>query len=179
MVSFGYGHGEVPEADATWDVRRRFRNPADDPALKLMTGRDQPVIDHVLATPGVRAFVDIVVWPAVRSMLLKMEQPIAVAVGCAGGRHRSVVIADALAVRAESAAWSVEVEHRHVDRPVLEPGAGSGAGYMVATGGGDVVVPLAFRASREDAVAEWTGRRRKYPTAALFALHRVAGESRG
>jgi hypothetical protein len=49
-------------------------------------------------------------------------------------------------------------------------------GYMVATGSGDVVVPLAFRGSKQDAVSEWTARHRKYPSAALYALHR-AGES--
>lgn len=47
--------------------------------------------------------------------------------------------------------------------------------YMVATGSGDAVVPLAFRSGRRDAVAEWQQRRLKYPSAALYALHRVGG----
>lgn len=49
--------------------------------------------------------------------------------------------------------------------------------FMVATGSGAGMVPLAFRASREHAVAEWTERRRTYPSAVLYALHRV-GEPR-
>jgi hypothetical protein len=49
----------------------------------------------------------------------------------------------------------------------------SPASYMVATGSGVAVTPLAFRASTEDAVFEWQQRRLKYPSAALYALHRV------
>lgn len=122
VLSFGYGHGplpaEVSRADITVDVRDWFRDPHIDPALRELTGRDQAVIDKVMATPGVRLFSDDLGGLAIR-LLEQRHRTAVVAVGCVGGRHRSVVIANRVATVAGWCGYLAEVEHLHVDRPVI------------------------------------------------------------
>jgi len=120
VYSFGYGHNEpLPTTDLVADVRHRFRDPHIDPQLREMTGRDQPVIDKVLGTDGVDRYIS-ALWKVAAALLATGTGSVSVAVGCVGGRHRSVVIADELARRATAGGWSTVVEHLHVDRPVIQ-----------------------------------------------------------
>ncbi|MET8546730.1 RNase adapter RapZ, partial [Kitasatospora sp. NPDC004799] len=57
VVSFGYLHGAPPEAHLTLDLRRHFRDPHVDPALRQLTAQDLPVRRAVLATPGIRELI--------------------------------------------------------------------------------------------------------------------------
>ncbi|WP_345189123.1 RapZ C-terminal domain-containing protein [Streptomyces lavendulae] len=105
------------------DLRWALRNPADDPALRYATGLDAGVYAHVLATPGAR---ELIVRTAVQLQALAEEVPagrlVRLTVACQGGRHRSVAVAEAVARRLWSAwggEYGVEVEHHHVDHPVL------------------------------------------------------------
>lgn len=126
VYSFGYGHTEpLPDADITVDVRRWFRDPHIDPAMRSLTGLDPAVIQNVTDTRGVLDFVNGLYRAA--SVLLGLRDSddetghaVSVAVGCVGGRHRSVVIAGLLVNRARAAGWAAEVEHLHIDRPVLK-----------------------------------------------------------
>lgn len=122
-ISFGYGHNEpLPEADLTVDVRPWFRDPHHDPAFKQLTGRDNAVVDRVLATHGVEGFTS-AFWGAIVALgCSKPDRPVTVAVGCVGGRHRSYVIAEYLAGMARSSGWDADTRHLHVDRPVIERG---------------------------------------------------------
>ncbi|WP_173261037.1 RapZ C-terminal domain-containing protein [Streptomyces pacificus] len=105
------------------DLRRALRNPAEDPAMRYLTGLDEAVRAHVLATPGAR---EIISRAAVQLRALADEVPVGrlarLTVACQGGRHRSVAVAEAVA-REVWTAWSgeygVEVEHHHIDHPVL------------------------------------------------------------
>ncbi|MFJ4094568.1 ATPase, partial [Kitasatospora sp. NPDC089913] len=54
VASFGYLHGAPPEAHLTLDLRRHFRDPHVDPALRHQTANDLPVRRAVLTTPGIR-----------------------------------------------------------------------------------------------------------------------------
>jgi RNase adaptor protein for sRNA GlmZ degradation len=120
VYSFGYGHNEPPpgQIDITVDVRDWFRDPHIDPALREMTGLDQVVVDKVMATAGVTEFVTDLAGLAVRLCQQKVRA-VVVAVGCVGGRHRSVVIADRVAAVAGWWGYAAEVKHLHVDRPVI------------------------------------------------------------
>ncbi|MEU5090646.1 RNase adapter RapZ [Streptomyces sp. NPDC021356] len=73
------------------DLRRALRNPADDPALRSMTGLDAEVYAHVLATPGAR---EVVARTAAQLRALADEVPrgrlVRLTVACQGGRHRGV-----------------------------------------------------------------------------------------
>ena len=101
LVTFGYKHGIPLEADLVFDVRF-MRNPFYEAELRELTGLDPRVRDFVLAQPGATHFVDL----AVESLefLLPLyaaegKNRLTVALGCTGGQHRSIVIAEELADR--------------------------------------------------------------------------------
>lgn len=113
VVSFGYLHGTPPTADLSLDVRLHLRDPAASSWCLPLTGRDDRVRAHVLATPGASELLAGL--EGVSRVLLKLGTgPVTVAIGCAGGRHRSVALAEELARRLGGSA-----EHRHVDRPIV------------------------------------------------------------
>lgn len=123
VISFGYLHGDPPPAHITIDVRYLFRDPHVDPAMRQKTGRDQAVIDNVMKQPGAQRFVcDL----AHTMSGLSIVGDVTVAIGCAGGRHRSVVLADQCATwLAQDGYRQATVEHRDVNQPVVERGDAS------------------------------------------------------
>jgi RNase adaptor protein for sRNA GlmZ degradation len=117
IISFGYLHGQPPAADITQDMRS-FRDPHVDPAMRQLTGRDEAVIAKVLATSGIVGVINrLAMECASRSGYGK--QPVTVAVGCAGGRHRSVVVADQVARLLREQGYAVTVDHRDIEQPVV------------------------------------------------------------
>lgn len=114
VISFGYLHGPAPTAHITLDLREHFRDPHVSPELRELTADDQPVIDAVLATPGILTLID----AAERMVLAFLSGPsaglVAVAVGCAGGRHRAGVVAAVLAAR-----LGAVLDHWHLHLPVV------------------------------------------------------------
>ncbi|MGW1990111.1 RapZ C-terminal domain-containing protein [Embleya sp. NPDC001921] len=118
VVSFGYGHADAPEAEITLDLRRRFRNPHGDPAMRYRTGLDEDVFEHVLDTPGVRDLAAVIALAA-HDLAHAVPGPIIVACGCIGGRHRSVAVARHIADILGDGCSRIEIEHRDVHRPVL------------------------------------------------------------
>jgi len=73
-----------------------------------------------MATPGVEPLIDAIT-AAVRAFLAGPQPgPVTVAVGCVGGRHRSVVIADTVAGRLRAQGVAAEPAHRDMQRPVIE-----------------------------------------------------------
>lgn len=119
ITSFGYGHNLPPEADVTVDARRLLHDPHIDPAMREMTGLDETVRQHVLGTRGARAWIEHEA-AAVRALLAHVGRPVTVAFGCAGGRHRSVVMASECARLLSAAGFDVVVEHRDVTNPVIQ-----------------------------------------------------------
>jgi len=117
VISFGYGYGEHPPAHVTADVRAHFRDPHVDPALRNLTGADEAVRHAVLSTPGIRTLVTGIVNVARGYLRAPVSLPVTIAIGCVGGRHRSVVIASEVARRLGPEAT---VTHRDIDRPVIE-----------------------------------------------------------
>ncbi|MEU8151818.1 RNase adapter RapZ [Nonomuraea sp. NPDC048901] len=117
VTSFGYGHADPPEADVTLDARRLLHDPHVDPAMREMTGLDETVRRHVLATRGAKAWIEHEA--ALVRALLGLGRPVTVAFGCAGGRHRSVVMASECARLLTAAGFTVTVEHRDVTKPVI------------------------------------------------------------
>jgi UPF0042 nucleotide-binding protein len=121
IISFGYGHAAPPEADIVVDARRRFRNPHADPAMRQLTGLEQSVRSHVLATPGVAVVIGRTAQLAAELTTTTADGgPVTVAVGCVGGRHRSVAIAQAIATELAGGGLTVALVHRDVDRPVIQ-----------------------------------------------------------
>ena len=97
--SFGYKHGVPLDADFVFDVRC-LPNPYYDPALRPLTGQDQPVIDYFASLPEVAEMVADIhrhldKW--LPAFIQENRSYLTVAIGCTGGQHRSVYIAERLA----------------------------------------------------------------------------------
>jgi UPF0042 nucleotide-binding protein len=118
LISFGYLHGEQPSADSTVDVRP-YRDPHVDPRMRQLTGADQAVTDKVLTTPGIPAVVNDIVLDGVLHENRVFGAPGTIAVGCAGGRHRSVVVVNKAAILLRQMGHAVTVTHRDIDKPVV------------------------------------------------------------
>jgi UPF0042 nucleotide-binding protein len=98
---------------------RFLPNPHWVPALAPQTGEDQAVRDYVLGQPGTAPFLDAYV-QALRVALDGYQREgkhfVMLAVGCTGGKHRSVVVADQIAVRLADTWPAVRVIHRDLGR---------------------------------------------------------------
>jgi UPF0042 nucleotide-binding protein len=121
VVSFGYGHGQPPVAEVTYDLRAILRNPFHDPELKNLTGLDDAVYTHVLETRGAEPLAQVVAWMAV-GLGEYTGTDITLAFGCVGGRHRSVGLARRTHEILLLTNRPVAIEHRDVDKPLLPPG---------------------------------------------------------
>jgi len=119
VLSFGYKYGIPMDADLVMDVRF-LPNPFWIPELKDLTGRDTDVRNYVLTQEGAEEFLDRY------HELLRLigagyrregKRYMTVAIGCTGGKHRSVAIAEALMqLLASNAQLSVRVLHRDLGR---------------------------------------------------------------
>jgi UPF0042 nucleotide-binding protein len=124
FLTFGYKHGTPRDADLTFDVRF-LPNPHYEAELRERTGLDQPVIDFVEGSGGIEDFYERLV-PLLDYLLPAYENEgkahLTVGIGCTGGRHRSVVIAEHLAgIYGERDGYLIDVVHRDVDKPPLRP----------------------------------------------------------
>lgn len=97
--SFGFKHGVPSDADLVFDVRS-LPNPYYDLALRPLTGRDEPVIEFLQSQPMVLAMAEDIrayVEKWLPSFIADNRSYLTVAIGCTGGQHRSVYIAERLA----------------------------------------------------------------------------------
>jgi len=120
ITSFGYLHGDPPEAHLNLNLRDHFRDPHVSPELKHMTAHDAPVRMAVLHTPGIAHLVQCAALTARAFSQGPGGHNIELTVGCAGGRHRAPIVAWALADCLRVMGFTVEVGHRDLDKPVVE-----------------------------------------------------------
>ena len=117
IQSFSYKRGVPPSADLVFDCRF-LRNPYWDAALRDLDGRDERIQGFVGEDPLYDAFFgklcDMIsmLLPAYRA---EGKAYLTVALGCTGGRHRSVTVAERLAAHLQEADWPVSVRHRELD----------------------------------------------------------------
>jgi UPF0042 nucleotide-binding protein len=118
VVSFGYKYGIPVDADVVADMRF-LPNPHWVPDLRPQTGRDGAVSEYVLGQPGVGEFLDRyadLLGSMARGYLREGKRFVTVGVGCTGGRHRSVAMAEALASRLRELGIDTIVVHRDLGR---------------------------------------------------------------
>jgi UPF0042 nucleotide-binding protein len=118
LLSFGFKYGLPSDADLVWDARF-LPNPFWIEELRPKTGLDAAVVEHVLASPAATRFIEIV-GDYLRFSLPFYEREgktyLTLAVGCTGGRHRSVVLVERLAAVLEGEPVAVAIRHRDVER---------------------------------------------------------------
>ncbi|NBE83628.1 RNase adapter RapZ [Micromonospora rubida] len=118
VLSFGFKYGLPPDADFVLDARF-LPNPYWVPELREHTGREEAVSAYVLGQEGADAFVGTYA-DLVNATTVGFEREgkryLTVAVGCTGGKHRSVAIAEELAARLRHAGLAAKAQHRDLGR---------------------------------------------------------------
>ena len=118
ILSFGFKYGIPPMADVVMDVRF-LPNPFFLPELKDLTGEDPRVAQYVMKFPETREFMDrllALIRFLVPFYVKEGKSYLTLAIGCTGGRHRSVAIANELAKEIGQVNSPVKIRHRDVGR---------------------------------------------------------------
>lgn len=118
VISFGYKYGIPVDADYVSDMRF-LPNPHWVPELRDHTGRDEDVSSFVLGRPGAAEFLDAYL-PVLRTVaegyLREGKRFMRVAVGCTGGKHRSVAMSEEIARRLGDLGYATRTVHRDLGR---------------------------------------------------------------
>jgi UPF0042 nucleotide-binding protein len=114
LVSFGFKNGTPRDADLMFDVRF-LPNPHWVDELRPLTGLDEPVIDYVMGQPLTGEFLDrleTLLDLMVPAFVAEGKRYLTIAIGCTGGKHRSVVLAERIADHIRGLGVDVQVDHR-------------------------------------------------------------------
>lgn len=118
VVSFGFKFGIPADVDLVFDVRF-LPNPFYDLSLRPLTGNDKPIQEFVMkheeASQFLEKLYDMMEF-LIPNYIREGKYNLVVGVGCTGGKHRSVTIANALAKELKKLPYSVKVEHRDITR---------------------------------------------------------------
>ncbi len=117
VTSFAYRNGLPREADLVLDARF-LANPHYNIVLKPLTGRDPAVAEFVAADPAFAGFMDSVtrlLEPLLPRFAAEGKSYLTIAIGCTGGRHRSVAVAERIAAWLKASGSLVELRHRELD----------------------------------------------------------------
>ena len=118
VVSFGFKYGLPQEADLVLDVRC-LPNPFYVPELKNLTGLDQAVVDYVMAAPEsqelLRRFENMLEY-ALPLYVKEGKSQLMIAVGCTGGKHRSITFARKIGEFCQKLGYEPSIQHRDAKR---------------------------------------------------------------
>ncbi len=118
LMSFGFKHGLPREADMIFDARF-LRNPYWDDTLKDQTGQDEPVQKYIEEDEDFSDFIENIkslLDPLLPRYQKEGKSYLTIAIGCTGGHHRSVYIADLLAKWLEESSYTATTHHRDLER---------------------------------------------------------------
>jgi UPF0042 nucleotide-binding protein len=124
FLTYGFKHGAPRDADLLFDVRF-LPNPHYEDELRPLTGLDEPVREFVESSSGIEDFYEHLT-PLLDYLLPQYEREgkahLTIGIGCTGGRHRSVVIAEHLAkLYGDQGAYLVDVVHRDIGKAPRRP----------------------------------------------------------
>ena len=116
ILSFGYKYGIPSDADLVFDVRF-LPNPFYIPELKEKTGNDKEVYEYVMSSEAARQFLskltDMVDF-LLPNYIAEGKNQLVIAIGCTGGKHRSVTLANALLEWFGGTNYKARIEHREI-----------------------------------------------------------------
>lgn len=126
IQSFGFKYGIPVDCDNVLDVRF-IPNPYYNPELRALSGLDEPVRNFVMSFDETRTYMDMqekVFEFAIPFYIREGKVRLTIGVGCTGGRHRSVALAEDLANRLRDNHLRVVVDHRDIDKDPRKPRGG-------------------------------------------------------
>lgn len=119
VLSFGFKYGLPNDADLVFDVRF-LPNPYYLPELRQQTGNDMPVKKYVMASEDAHEFLwrlEDMIQFLLPNYTKEGKNQLVIAIGCTGGKHRSVTLANAIYKRlVEEDIYSVQIEHRDIEK---------------------------------------------------------------
>jgi UPF0042 nucleotide-binding protein len=118
VMSFGYKYGIPLDTDLLMDVRF-LPNPYYIPELKDLTGCDQAVQEYVFKSPISREFVDkyySLLDFLIPNYITEGKTHLVIAIGCTGGHHRSVALANSLGQLLQNDKYEVTIKHRDINK---------------------------------------------------------------
>ena len=117
VMSFGFKYGIPEDADLVFDVRF-LPNPYYIDELKPLTGNDKPIKDYVMGFDIAHQFLekltDMIEF-LIPNYILEGKNRLVIAIGCTGGRHRSVTLANELYNRLEGGEYGIKIDHRDIN----------------------------------------------------------------
>lgn len=121
ILSFGFKYGIPADSDLVFDVRF-LPNPYYIPELKPQTGNDREVYEYVMNSEQAGIFLKQLfqmVQFLIPNYILEGKNQIVISIGCTGGKHRSVTIANALGKKMQELPYSLKVEHRDIEKDAI------------------------------------------------------------
>jgi len=118
VVSFGYRYGVPTDADLVFDVRF-LPNPHFVPRLRRFTGKDPKVRRYIRSFPQTGEFlkrIEGLLVYLIPHYIQEGKSYLTIAIGCTGGKHRSVMLGEAMKKALEKHAYSAKVVHRDIDK---------------------------------------------------------------
>ena len=118
LLSFGFKHGMPEDMNYLWDVRC-LPNPHWVDELRPKTGRDYDVSEYVIGSAAGQDFLKLVkpvLVYLVQQNIVADKEEITIAVGCTGGRHRSVAIVEVLCDALKVLPVELQCRHRDIDK---------------------------------------------------------------
>ena len=124
ILSFGFKYGIPADADLVFDVRF-LPNPYYDPELRPLTGNDPAIQQYVTRSGDARIFLDKLedmLGFLIPHYIDEGKYHLVVGIGCTGGKHRSVTIANGIYKRLKNLPYSVRIEHRDIENDLAHKG---------------------------------------------------------
>lgn len=119
ILSFGFKYGIPNDSDLVFDVRF-LPNPYYFPEMRVMTGNDAAVFDYVMSCEQSREFLDKLedmIRFLIPNYVAEGKNQLVISIGCTGGKHRSVTLANALYKRLNvENEYGIKLEHRDIDK---------------------------------------------------------------
>lgn len=124
VISFGFKYGIPVDSDLVFDVRF-LPNPFYIPEMKELTGNDDVVMKYILSKDMSKEFIqkltDLLDF-LIPGYMAEGKKQLIISIGCTGGRHRSVVIANSIYEKLKSEGRKVNIDHRDIDEDVIRNG---------------------------------------------------------
>lgn len=114
LISFGYKYNNNPVADIVYNISKRLINPYNK--YPHLCGLDNTVKQFVLTSKGAEELVDSYVNYIDSYINLHIKDEFSIAIGCYGGKHRSVVIVEEVGRRLRERGFEVEILHRELEK---------------------------------------------------------------